>query len=153
MSQKISADQLSGIGFSTSGEVMPNGELRVRCMQDSGSGYIWTEPPKDKKPGWQNAHYHLGSIETYIVERGMMAFVSESKGEIHVCLLEAGGVITSVPGNQHNVYLFAGSAIHTVKHGKAVGNPEKGGADWYPATEEFDAWTKTLSEEYLLRLS
>ena len=117
-------------------------------MQESGSGYIWTESPADKEPAWQNAHYHKGIRETYIVERGMMVFASITKGGVHVVkTYAAGDVVTSKPGISHNVYLFPGTAIHTVKHGVLIGNPEKNGADWYEADPAFDAWTKSLPAE------
>lgn len=154
MPKKLSVDQLAEYGFTAGGEVMDNRELRVRCMHESGSGYIWTQPPEGAQPEWQNAHYHCGIRETYIVERGEMAFaVRLPDGDCVVQVYGPGTVVTSQPEIAHNVYLFAGAAIHTVKHGEPVGNPEKGGADWYPADSGFDAWTKRLSEESIRELS
>jgi len=142
------------MGISISGAKMDNGELRVRCMQESGSGYIWTESPTGDKPQWQNAHYHKGIHETYIVGKGNIAFASRvPDGDWVVQVYGVDTVITSQPEISHNVYLFAGSAIHTVKHGTPVGNPKKGGADWYPAADDFDTWTKSLSEEDIAKLS
>ena len=154
MSQKIDCTGLPEVGINASGEVMDNGELRIRCMHEDGSGYIRTEPPENQKPKWQNAHFHKGVRETYIVQKGLMAFASESpEGKMSIMLYEAGDVVTSVPYHQHNVYLYAGAVIHTVKHGEPVGNPQKGSTDWYPASHEFDAWTKRLSEADIRRLS
>ena len=153
MPKNIPVIGLEEIGILVSVVEMDNGELRVRCMQESGSGYIWTEPPSDDQPSWQNAHFHKGVRETYIVQRGMMAFAEKSeKGAYNVELFCKGEIVTSSLGCQHNVYLFAGSAIHTVKHGTPVGNPEKGGADWYPADSDFDNWTKQITEKVILDL-
>ncbi len=151
---KLTYEELTDQGFIFGGECMPNGELRVRCMHDSGVGYIWTQPPQDMQPTWQNAHYHKGVKETYIVQKGQMAFATRlSDGDCTVQLYGAGAVVTSQPGVEHNVYLFAGCAIHTVKHGVPLGNPDKGGADWYPSSESFDTWCKSLSEADMRHLS
>lgn len=149
MSQ-LSSEDLIARGFTFGGEVMGNSELRVRCIHLDGSGYIRTESPSANLLAWQNAHYHKGIRETYIVQQGRMAFASGTSGLMTVRLLSAGDVITAIPGQQHNVYLFEGTVIHTVKDGISVGNPEKGGADWYPATEDFDRLTKSLSEEDIM---
>ncbi len=143
---KLTLEEMTGLGVVVSGEKMDNGEHRYRLMVGD-AGYIWTEPPANEQPKWQNAHYHKGIMETYVVQRGRMAFAEEKDGDRTVRLYGPGDVVSSVPGHAHNVYLFAGSAIHTVKHGESVGNPEKNGADWYPASLEFDAWSKALTED------
>jgi mannose-6-phosphate isomerase-like protein (cupin superfamily) len=160
---KLTVDELVSKGFAIGGEQMENGELRARLTIPGGSGYIWTEPPKDVKPAWQNAHFHKGVKETYVVERGRMAIAFMADDEdspigdegiaCWVRMFRAGDVVTTKPDEAHNVYLFPGSAIHTVKHGEPIGNPEKGGADWWPAPAEFDVWTKGLGEQDILRLA
>ena len=120
---------------------MTNGEIRLRSMHPDGSGYIRTEA--GAKGAWQNAHFHKGVRETYIVQRGWMAFAFvAANGKYFVQRYGEGDVVSSDPDSQHNVFLPMNAVIHTVKHGNAIGNPEKGGADWYEADAEFDTWTK-----------
>jgi hypothetical protein len=64
-----------------------------------------------------------------------------------VQIFTEGQIFTVPPKEAHNVYMFAGSAIHTLQHGMAVPNPEKAsGVDWFSASPSFDAWSKKLSE-------
>lgn len=130
-------------------ERMPNGEGRMRL---SGVDYILTSA--GEAGAWQNAHLHGGATpaagegvrELYIVQSGWMAFANETADGHKVEKLGAGSVVISEPGQAHNVYLPVGAVIHTFKFGKPVGNPDKGNADWWPASEVFDNWTKGLSE-------
>ena len=131
------------------GEEMKNGEGRLRL---SGADYILTRA--GNAGAWQNAHLHGGVTpatgegvrELYIVQSEWMAFVTETAEGNKVEKLYAGAVVISEPGQAHNVYLPIGAVIHTFKFGKPVGNPDKNGSDWWPASEAFDAWTKALSE-------
>jgi mannose-6-phosphate isomerase-like protein (cupin superfamily) len=149
----LTVEDLKQLSITTSAQRMDNGEIRARLMVGA-SGYIWTESPKDQKPTWQNAHYHMGVRETYIVERGMMAMVEQARdGSRTMQLYKQYDVVTTMPSVAHNVYLFPGSAIHTVKHGTAVPNPERGDADWYPADVDFDAWSKGLDEDDILKIA
>lgn len=133
----------------TNGQQMPNGERRFRMTAPDDSAYIRTEA--GEQGAWQNAHSHGGVRETYIVQSGWMAFATiGGDGSPHVVIYRAGEVVSSEPAHVHNVYLPAGAVIHTVKHGEAVGNPDKGGADWWPASGAFDAATKSLTEVELL---
>jgi mannose-6-phosphate isomerase-like protein (cupin superfamily) len=124
---------------------MPNGEKRLRF----GPNYIYT---LDSKKAWQNPHFHKGLSEFYAVEDGSMAFAEDVDGKMTIKVYRAGEYVLSRPGHAHNVYLPEGSAIHTVKFGTPVPNPDKNGADWWPASEEFDAATKAVTEEQLLAL-
>ena len=144
--------QTAESAITTHSQTMDNGEARHRMMHEDGSGYIRTEAGLEG--AWQNAHYHKGVRETYIVQTGWMAFATMTPdGDYSLVIYQAGGVVSSQPGEHHNVYLPAGAVIHTVKHSDAIGNPEKGGADWYEADSDFDAWTKGVSEEYMKELS
>lgn len=149
---KLNLEEMAQHGASVGGEQMDNGELRFRLMVN-GSGYIWTQPPVDQLPAWQNGHFHKGVYETYIVQTGQMAMAFDHKGERVVRLYQAGDVVTTELNVPHNVYLYAGAGIHTVKHGVPVGNSEKGGADWYPADSDFDAWSKSLDEALIEELA
>lgn len=152
MTKKLSVEEMAEHGAVANGEEMDNGELRFRLMVN-GSGYIWTQPPADQLPAWQNSHFHKGVFETYIVQTGQMAMASLHEGKRVVKVYGAGAVVTTELDVPHNLYLYPGSGIHTIKHGVPVGNPERGGADWYPADEDFDAWTKSLDEENIKALA
>lgn len=125
---------------------MPNGEYRFRMMANDGSGCIMTVAGEQSE--WQNAHYHRGVMETYVVQSGWMGFAERDGYDFNVSMYHKGQTITSNPLNEHNVYLPVGTVIYTVKHGIEIPNPEKG-ADWYPATEAFDTWSKGLSEDQI----
>lgn len=131
-------------GMIAGGEIMPNGEQRFRftCAAD-GTGYIRTEGVGDS--GWQNAHYHEGLIETWMIQRGRILFACEKDGRRRVEAYGPGDVLSSEPGVPHNMALYGDAVTHCVKHGVAVGNPQRNGADWYPTSPEFDAWTKSLT--------
>ena len=139
------AENINYAPITTGSQEMPNGEIRHRLMHEDGSGYIRTEAGPDG--AWQNAHYHRGVRETYIVQKEWMAFATLMEdGSFEVHIYFPGEVISSELDQHHNVYLPAYAVIHTVKHGEAVGNPDKNGADWYEARVDFDKWTKDLSE-------
>jgi mannose-6-phosphate isomerase-like protein (cupin superfamily) len=136
------AEQIVALGFTS--EVMGNGELRVRTDLPGGDQYIYTIPPADIVPQWQNAHYHKGVRETYIVQKGRIALASvDCSGLSYITYYKVGQAFTTEVGIPHNVYLYAGSAIHTIKSGTPVPNPDRGGADWYPADDDFDRWSKS----------
>lgn len=138
-------DALTKAGVNVASQVMDNGESRHRMMSDNGKqGYILTVAGPNG--AWQNAHYHAGNREFYAVVQGWMAFAYIHEGEYRIRIVGPNDdEICSKPNVPHNVYLPAGAAIHTVKWGTSVNNLEKN-ADWYPAPNEFDAWTKSLSE-------
>jgi hypothetical protein len=123
---------------------MPNGELRFRMYGRDGNGYVRTI--SGPVGAWQNSHYHHQIRETFIVETGWMV-LAEWHPEGHgVALkrLNPGGIVTTEPLRQHNVYLPADTLIHVIKHGSAMGE-----ADWI-AAPELDAATKCLSEAQIL---
>ncbi len=142
----------AGAGLTLSANQMENGELRFRMIAPDGSGYIRTVA--GQHGGWQNAHYHEGVMETYVVQSGWMGFVQVvSLDEVsmlaEILVLKVGQAITTKPQVAHNIYLPAGAVIHTVKYGTEVPNPLKG-ADGYPAHQSFHLWSKSLTEEYVL---
>lgn len=127
---------------------MDNGEQRYSVRMPDGSAWILTIA--GETGGWQNAHYHKGVRETYVVQSGWMAFASiTDEGKYLIDIYQSGDVVSSQPLQNHNVYLPAGAVIHTVKHGQAIGNPDKKGNDWFPANSTFDEWTKGLGEDDL----
>ena len=143
---------LEKLGYTSGGEVMPNGERRIRFRAPDDTAYIRTEAGADG--GWQNAHFHKGVRETYIVQSGTMIFATiMPDGSYGIVVYKPGEVVSSEPGTAHNVFLPTGAVIHTVKHGVAVGNPDKGAADWWPADDGFDRWTKNLSERMAFEMA
>ncbi len=97
--------------------LMPNGEKRFRLNKSTeGSGYIRTE--SSAKGGWQNAHYHESVLETYVVQSGWIVACEERGGAHRYVRYEPGQVFTTQPDVVHNIYMSAGSVIHTVKHGQ-----------------------------------
>jgi hypothetical protein len=124
---------------------MPNGELRFRLKHSDGTAYSRTEATEDS--GWQNSHYHRSILETYIVQRGRMALAELVDGALKMRVFGRGEICTTEPNISHNVYLFRGSVIHTVKHGEG-GNA----ADWQ-ANPSLDERTVHLDEADILRLS
>lgn len=131
-------------GITCPHEAMDNGELRFRLTSEDGSAYIRTV--SGTNGAWQNSHYHKSVKETYIVQKGWMAFASLSGDKVSLVIAKAGHLITSEPFVVHNVYLPAGAVIHTVKHGASE---EK---DWF-GDEEFDKATKNISEEEMIRFA
>ncbi len=125
-------------------EVMGNGELRFRLKSEDGSAYVRTESGIDG--AWQNSHFHKSVKETYIVQKGWMAFATYVNGELSLVIAQPGDELTTEPFVIHNTYLPAGAVIHTVKHGPTQEN------DWFGDTN-FDKATKHLSEEEIMRLT
>lgn len=129
--------------------VMDNDEARVTFLNSDDSGYAYTMSPAG---GWQNAHYHKGLLETYIVQTGSIAFayINPVDGEYKLATYSAGETVTTETNVSHNIFMFPGAILHTVKHGIAVANQAKADqADWYEAPAEFDAWTKALTADQI----
>jgi hypothetical protein len=146
--QLSAEDAQSLFGIKAIHEQMDNGELRFRLMgsNGAGSGYIRTEARS--AGGWQKSHKHLGTTETYIVEREWMALASmdQRQPSAVIKIYRPGQIVTTEIGVVHNVYLPTESIIHTVKI-----TSEDGGTDWIPAPK-FDEITHPISEADLLLL-
>jgi hypothetical protein len=124
---------------------MPNGELRFRLKHSDGTAYSRTEATETS--GWQNSHTHRSIRETYIVQRGRMALCELLDGALRMRVFGRGEICTTEPNISHNVYLFRGTVIHTVKHGEA------GTVDDWQANPSLDERTAGLDESDILRLS
>jgi hypothetical protein len=124
---------------------MPNGELRFRLKHIDGTAYSRTEATENS--GWQNSHTHRSIRETYIVQRGRMALAELVDGALKIRVFGPSEICTTEPNISHNVYLYQGAVIHTVKHGDG-GNV----ADWQ-ANPSLDERTAHLDESDILRLS
>ncbi|PSW22128.1 hypothetical protein C9I98_02360 [Photobacterium sanctipauli] len=116
----------------TSKEVMGNGEIRYRMKANDGSGYIRTVYQGagcGDRGAWQNSHYHLSTLETYIVQSGSILFAELHDGVPVVKQYTSGEIVTAKVGVPHNVFVRPGTDLHTVKHGDVVAD------DWHPSPE------------------
>lgn len=153
----IALSEFIKLGMNISFTRMPNGETRARLMGPDGSGYIGTETT-EKSQGWQESHFHTGAIEWYAVQSGKIAFAElHENGEILLTIIGAGGTVQSRPNMAHNVFMFAGAKIHTVKFGQTdldrhpeFRNPEKG-SDWWPHPQ-LDTITKSFPVDQIVAL-
>lgn len=121
-------------------EMQPGGEVRFRLLHGDGTRYIRTEYPDSAKGTWQEAHYHRSVLETYIVQKGWIAFADDREGALRLRILTSGDIVTVQPGVRHNVYLPSGCIFHTIKHGAGQGEDKE------PAPE-FNVKCESLSTE------
>lgn len=142
--RQISHDEAKERGVWTEHNEMLSGELRYRLKNMDGTAYIRTESGSG---GWQKSHYHKSVRETYIVQLGRMALAELIDGTLRLRVFGPGKVVTTEPYVAHNVYMFRGSIIHTVKHGR-----EGQVSDWY-AAQSFDEKTVHLGESEIIRLA
>jgi mannose-6-phosphate isomerase-like protein (cupin superfamily) len=131
-------------GVWTEHNSMLNGELRFRLKNTDGTAYIRTE---SEKGGWQKSHYHKSVRETYIVQSGRIVLAELIDKKVKLRVFGPNEVVTTEPYVVHNVYMFAGSVIHTVKHGM-----EGQVQDWHGAAS-FDEQTVHLGENDIVRLA
>lgn len=132
-------------GISTMHERMDNGELRFRLRHNAGSAYCRTEASASS--GWQRSHYHRHVRETYVVEKGWMAFADLRGEELNVRIFKPGEVFTTEAGVVHNVYLPPDAVIHTVKHGEGNGEDRETDGD----AAAFDMLTGALATPEAVR--
>ena len=141
--QELTAEEFAteqGIG--TKHEKTASGEFRFRLVAGDGSSYVRTIA--SDAGGWQHSHYHRSIVETYIVQAGWIALVEYQQSNLTWHILSANEVYTTTTGVAHNVYLPAGTVLHTVKHG------DGGAKDWH-AHDELDKLTRSLNESSIPR--
>ena len=165
MPKVLTPDQCAAFGVKFGGRVMENGEMRFSANFANGSDYIQTVMAPDQQGAWQNSHYHggrillpgepplaKGIIELIIVHSGWVAAADLlPDGTRMLNVYSRGEMWISRPGIPHNVYQRG--VTHCIKYGEPVGNPEKNGADWWPAPQDFDDWTKTLTEDAIFQFA
>src|SRR5208282_5779789 len=132
----IDAESARAMGIWTEHSQMPNGEFRFRLKHSDGTAYIRTEAILSH--GWQKSHFHKLVRETYIVQQGRIALAELIDNTLRLRIYETGGLFTTEPYVSHNIYMFAGSIIHTVKHGPG-GHQD----DWF-ANPDLDRRTVDL---------
>jgi len=145
----LSSEELEALGFVFSGkEMTETGEIRVRVINPDGSAYTMTMLPEDQPGGWQQSHWHQGVEELYCVQKGMIGYARlNNSGELVLSLHCAGDLFMTKPRTAHNVYMFSGAVIHTVKCGDCT---HKG--DWKKSIE-LDVILRLVTEDDLLALS
>jgi hypothetical protein len=131
-------------GVFTQHEMMDNGQRRFRLKMKNGSAYIRTE--SDKLGAWQKGHSHKCVRETYIVQKGWIAYV-ESVGRRlpRLTFYDKGDLFTTKLRIKHNIFMPANSVVHTVKYGSARGK------DWFKCPE-LDEVTERIPEKALRKL-
>lgn len=141
--KRISEEDALSFGIKTKYDLMDNGERRFRlnCTAD-GSSYCRTVA--SKTGAWQNSHYHEYASEFYVVQSGWIVTAQKVENELKLRLLKEGESVTFLPYVHHNIYLSAGSVIHTIKYGTVTAL----GTDWI-ASPELDELTKHLSPNSL----
>lgn len=130
-------------GITTYHQEMDNSEYRFRLLKSDGTAYVRTE--SSRTGAWQNSHYHNNVRETYIVQRGWIAYAALIHGERTINVYRAGESFTTQPHIIHNVYMPANAVIHTVKHGESA--TEDRIQD--NATKQFDDETQPLTEHQI----
>lgn len=124
-------------------EQMDNGESKYKMIADDGSYYCRTAASREG--AWQNSHLHLHVTEHYLVQTGWIAYATyEGQSILHLRIVTEGHHIVVHPGIHHNLYMSAGSVIHTIKYGMNTAS------DW-TASPELDRLTQSLSEYEILQ--
>jgi len=121
------------------------GEVRFRLLSERDeTAYIRTV--SGPSGAWQQSHYHSKVRETYIVQSGWIGYAELGQAGPRYLVYREGQMFTVPPEVIHNVYMPQGAVIHTIKHGKAVGEERLVNN----RTKEFDQVTARVSEEELL---
>jgi len=119
--------------------IMENGELRIYIRGPGNTAAIYSKSPDDEEQGWQNAHYHMFTFETYIVVKGKVIYAHLNEhNELVNEVYEAGEMFTVKPNIPHNILMFKSSAMFVIKHGKNLPHPSD---DWF-GDDKLQALTK-----------
>lgn len=143
--KEITEIEAQAYGVYTKFDQMDNGEskFRLNCSMD-GSSYCRTVAPDAGT--WQNSHFHRAATELYIVQTGWIVYAEKRADQLLIQLLREGDSVVFLPEVHHNIYLSAGSVIHTVKYGQSLFEQ-----DWY-ASPELEELTRRINPEVLFKL-
>jgi len=108
-------DAASNHGITTLHQEMDNGQYRFRLLKSDGTAYIRTESML--RGAWESSHYHAHVKETYIVQRGWIAYAQLIENQRRIRIFRAGELFTTDSCVVHNIYMPLGSVIHVIKHG------------------------------------
>ena len=127
-------------------KVMPNGEARTRMQFQEGPATCVTTGP-DWLPGnnplpWQEAHFHHGLLETYVLVCGWVYLLWIDPNVKTRCMDEPGQTITFEPGVPHIVLPGPNSVILSSTYGDTFPNPDRGYKDWWPVKKSFSKQAK-----------
>ena len=147
--KKIVEDELK-LDMSVSYQKMKNGEKRIRFTANGINNpfsHIVVIMDKGIKAAWQNAHYHLVTVETWIVEKGCQIIIEQNNDEYKIVVMKRGDTYTSSIGIAHNCYVFPDTITHTVK--TTIGKSSFDN-DWKEA-KELDEYTKNINMENIIK--
>lgn len=126
-------------------QAMENGEFRTRMTCENISNpfsYIRVEMPEKMEGGWQNAHYHRFTIETWLIEKGYQIIIEEiENSEPQIIVMRPGDIYSSSINRRHNCYVSSGAITHTIK--TTIANHTDFKDDWIFA-QELDEYSKKL---------
>ena len=147
--KEVVKDEL-GLDLSVSYQKMENGEKRIRFTGNGTSNpfsHIAVVMDRYVKAAWQNAHYHLVTVETWIVEKGCQIIIEQTSDGYKIIVMRKGDVYTSTIGIAHNCYVFPDTITHTIK--TTVGNSTFDN-DWKKA-EKLDEYSKSINMENIIK--
>ena len=124
---------------------MDNGELRFRLRCAGGPSYALTKAGPNG--AWQQSHFHAVAHETYIVERGWIAFATRAAERAKIEVFAAGELFTTPPGVIHTIYMPANAVMHTIKHGASAADDRSTSAE----SVALDADVAALADERAIR--
>lgn len=134
---------------------MPTGEERWRLRPKSPFLVTFASHlTLGASGGWQEAHFHTGLEERYLVLYGKVGFVKRSRDPGSQDSIEYGlmtpddGPFSFAPSEEHNIFVAPGAEFATfqLRAGQSIPNPDRKGEDWWPATK-FDAGLGWYYEE------
>ena len=139
----LTLEEASELGIRYSSKIdKESGELRAR-LTAAGIDVSITQIPRT---GWQNAHRHEHVVEVTLVVTGKVVQVEQTPaGALLYRAYREGDTFRTQPGFAHNLFVWAGTTLSTVKL-----HDDPGKRDWI-ADPELDAAVRDLTEEQVER--
>lgn len=136
--RNLTADDAYSAGIVTNFREMDDGDRRFQLAFDNETSVTLSQ---NNHAGWQNAHYHLGAMETTAIlsENGWVCRASLVEGELVIEIFTYNQLFTSYPHIPHNLYISAGCRLGTIKYGVGLISE-----DWH-SSPELDLLTKHLN--------
>jgi len=149
----MSPEEMQALGIDVSGKVMETGERRARLKAFGLTSNITDLTAEGCKPGWQDAHYHIGVDESYMGAVGEFAVVIKLGSEFKLQIYDHRSGVLVPAGVHHNVFVFAGAKFFCNQNEleTSVGNPDRKGNDWYAVDDPFWKWSKEVLGEQQVR--
>lgn len=137
--KELTADEVQEHGIRTAHHEMDSGERRYRLISETGSSYILTQA--NAADFWQKSHYHKKKKEYYVVEFGWVLIARYENGQLRIFRLHPDEPCFIPAGVMHNIFMPAGTILHTIKYGTAE-------TDWHAASELDQLLEKTDLSAY-----